>query len=177
MDRRHCVPPPPEALTQTPGYLVAELMKLFRRTMAEQFPGERLRGQHVLEEAGYVERRRDPEDRRRYALDVTEAGRLYLGRRREMGRHLNEHVFAPLAPHEREQFREMIVRVLAHHDPRFAGLAPSAGTRGTDAQASSVAGPAEAQAAEITQQAALDAAEQAAWEISRRAERFDPARE
>ncbi|GAA4062005.1 MarR family transcriptional regulator [Actinomadura miaoliensis] len=79
----------------------------------------------VLEERGYVERHRDPADRRRYRLDVTEDGRLFLARRREAGLRLNQRLFAPLTPEEMEQFTDMIVRVLAHHDPRFTEHGPS----------------------------------------------------
>ncbi|GLW67339.1 MarR family transcriptional regulator [Actinomadura rubrobrunea] len=80
----------------------------------------------TLEERGYVERRRDPEDRRRYALDVTEDGRLFLGRCCEAGLRLNQRLFAPLSAEELHQFTDMIVRVLAHHDPRFADLGGAA---------------------------------------------------
>ncbi|WP_161602718.1 MarR family winged helix-turn-helix transcriptional regulator [Thermomonospora catenispora] len=74
----------------------------------------------MLEGHGYVRRRRDPADRRRYALDVTEDGRLFLSRRREAGLRFNRRLFAPLSEEELRQFTDMIMRVLAHHDPRFA---------------------------------------------------------
>ncbi|GAA4153611.1 MarR family winged helix-turn-helix transcriptional regulator [Actinomadura keratinilytica] len=78
----------------------------------------------ILEESGYLERRRDPADRRRYRLDATEDGRLFLSRRREASRRLNQRLFAPLSPQELEQFTDMIVRVLARHDSRFAEFGP-----------------------------------------------------
>ncbi|WP_308166280.1 MULTISPECIES: MarR family transcriptional regulator [Actinomadura] len=73
----------------------------------------------ALEAAGHVERRRDPRDRRRYALDVTEDGRLFLGAAREKRARLNDLLFAPLTGDELERFKELMVRVLAHHDTRF----------------------------------------------------------
>ncbi|GLZ11960.1 hypothetical protein Acsp04_21950 [Actinomadura sp. NBRC 104425] len=78
----------------------------------------------VLEDNGYIERRRDPADRRRYRLDITEDGRLFLARRREAIHKLNQRLFAPLSPQEMEQFTDMILRVLARHDPRFAEFGP-----------------------------------------------------
>ncbi|WP_242909858.1 MarR family winged helix-turn-helix transcriptional regulator [Actinomadura terrae] len=88
----------------------------------------------ALEAAGYVERRRDPGDRRRYALDVTEDGRLFLGASHERRSRLNDHLFAPLTGAELERFKELMVRVLAHHDTRF-GDPSAAGAPGRDGAA------------------------------------------
>ncbi|WP_019634608.1 MarR family winged helix-turn-helix transcriptional regulator [Actinomadura atramentaria] len=81
-----------------------------------------------LEAAGYAERRRDPADRRRHAVDATPEGRAFfhddLGRRERF----NDHLFAALTPAEVEQFRGLVLKVLAHHDPRFADTAGTAGT-------------------------------------------------
>ncbi|MEU8801810.1 MarR family transcriptional regulator [Spirillospora sp. NPDC048819] len=75
----------------------------------------------ALEEAGHVERRRDPGDRRRYALEITEDGRVFLSECLDARLRLNEMLFEPLSPDERRLFKEMILRILAHHDDRFAG--------------------------------------------------------
>jgi DNA-binding MarR family transcriptional regulator len=69
----------------------------------------------ILEAAGLVERRRDPADRRRYALEVTPRGQLAVVRLREINRETNEELLAPLDEHERAQLAELIGRVVRHH--------------------------------------------------------------
>ena len=75
----------------------------------------------ALERAGHVLRRRDPEDRRRYALDATEDGRLFLGACLDNRARLDDALFAPLSPDETHLFKELLLRILTHHDDRFAG--------------------------------------------------------
>jgi DNA-binding MarR family transcriptional regulator len=69
----------------------------------------------ILERAGLVERRRDPADRRRYALEVTPRGQLAVVRLREINREANEELLAPLDEREREQLAALIGRVVRHH--------------------------------------------------------------
>ena len=69
----------------------------------------------ILERAGLVERRRDPADRRRYALEVTPRGQLAVVRLREINRETNEELLAPLDEQERKQLAELIRRVVRHH--------------------------------------------------------------
>jgi DNA-binding MarR family transcriptional regulator len=80
----------------------------------------------ILEAAGLVERRRDPADRRRYALEVTPRGQLAVVRLREINRETNEELLAPLDERERAQLAELIGRVVRHHtgepDPAAAGV-------------------------------------------------------
>jgi DNA-binding MarR family transcriptional regulator len=83
-------------------------------------PGDLVGFVDALEEEGYLTRERDPRDRRRYSLQLTEAGRRALHERRNRGVRLNEAVLAPLTSYEREQLQDLLLRVLAHHDPRFA---------------------------------------------------------
>lgn len=100
----------------------ARLGPLSQREVAERLrmdPGDLVGIVDALEEAGHVERRRDPDDRRRYALEATEDGRLFLGRSLDDRTRLNERLFEPLAPGEIRLFRELMLRVLAHHDERF----------------------------------------------------------
>ena len=82
----------------------------------------------ILEAAGLVERRRDPADRRRYALEVTPRGQLAVVRLREINRETNEELLAPLDEHERAQLAELIGRVVRHHtgQPDPAATGPSA---------------------------------------------------
>ncbi|QXJ19560.1 MarR family transcriptional regulator [Actinomadura graeca] len=106
---------------------VARLGPLSQREVSEHLrmdAGDIVGLVDTLEEAGYVERRRDAEDRRRYALGVTEAGRLFLSAARERRDHLDALLFGPLAPEELEQFTHLMLRVLAHHDPRFTARPP-----------------------------------------------------
>lgn len=69
----------------------------------------------ILERAGLVERRRDPGDRRRYALEITPAGRRAAARLREVAREAQEQVLAPLDGAEREALARLLGRVVAHH--------------------------------------------------------------
>ncbi|WP_146087543.1 MarR family winged helix-turn-helix transcriptional regulator [Thermomonospora echinospora] len=153
-DRCGAGPVAPDPVLLLPTHLMAELLKLARRTSAELFPTGGLRPPHVvalawldghgpmsqrqvsermrvnpadmvgvvdeLERLGHVERRRDPRDRRRYALHLTDSGRRALHDWRARGERLNDTVFAPLAPHERDTLQELLLKVLVHHDPRFA---------------------------------------------------------
>jgi DNA-binding MarR family transcriptional regulator len=81
-----------------------------------------------LERAGFVARKRDERDRRRYALELTATGRRALRRRDEEAVRLNEELFAPLHPEEREQLRRLLLRALAHHDPRVSAPGPDDGS-------------------------------------------------
>lgn len=74
----------------------------------------------ALEAAGHVVRRRAPGDRRRYALDATEDGRLFLGACRDDRARLDDALFEPLSPDETRLLQDLLLRVLAHHDERFA---------------------------------------------------------
>ena len=91
----------------------------------------------ALEKAGFVVRKRDQRDRRRYALALTAAGRRALERRDREAERLNQELFAPLRPEEREQLRRLLLRALAHHDPRVRAAdpgdpdAPAAGGAGS----------------------------------------------
>jgi DNA-binding MarR family transcriptional regulator len=69
----------------------------------------------ILERAGLLERRRDPTDRRRYALEVTARGQLAVARLREVARQANEDVLAPLDDDEREQLGHLLARIVTHH--------------------------------------------------------------
>jgi DNA-binding MarR family transcriptional regulator len=66
-----------------------------------------------LEAAGHVERRRDPDDRRRHLVHVTAAGRRAI-ERAERGQESVEHeVLAALTPDERATLRDLLARALA----------------------------------------------------------------
>jgi len=105
----------------------------------------------ILEAAGLVERRRDPADRRRYALEVTPRGQLAVVRLREINRETNEELLAPLDEHERAQLAELIGRVVRHHtgQPDPAATGPSA--TGPPAAGPSAAGPSAAEPSQPTE--------------------------
>jgi DNA-binding MarR family transcriptional regulator len=72
-----------------------------------------------LEERGLIERKRDPNDRRRHTVLLTTDGKRQLSRLRSIVKRIEDEFFAPLAPHEREQLHELLVTVARYHDPRF----------------------------------------------------------
>ena len=66
-----------------------------------------------LEEAGFVRRRRDEQDRRRYALDLTAAGRRALRVRARSAERMNEQLFSALDPEERAHLRTLLLKALS----------------------------------------------------------------
>jgi len=66
----------------------------------------------ALEEQGFVERKRNPDDRRAYALHVTRKGREWQRRVTKMVLDLEREFLAALSADERRQLREMLQRVL-----------------------------------------------------------------
>jgi DNA-binding MarR family transcriptional regulator len=64
-----------------------------------------------LEGRGFVERRRNPADRRSYALHLTPAGRDMLSKVQEAGRVHQARLGASLSDSEREQLTELLRRI------------------------------------------------------------------
>jgi DNA-binding MarR family transcriptional regulator len=65
-----------------------------------------------LEEMGYVERRRDPADRRRHVVDLTNEGRTALERAERAQEGLEDQVLAGLSADERATLRSLLQRAL-----------------------------------------------------------------
>ena len=66
-----------------------------------------------LEDAGHVERRRDPADRRRHIVEMTPAGhKAMLAAERAM-ESLEDDVLGALEPDERDVLRELLARAVA----------------------------------------------------------------
>lgn len=65
-----------------------------------------------LEDMGYVERRRDPADRRRHVVVLTDEGRDALERAEEAQESLGEEMFAALSDEDRATLRSLLSRVV-----------------------------------------------------------------
>jgi DNA-binding MarR family transcriptional regulator len=70
-----------------------------------------------LEDAGLVERQRDPSDRRRHVVRMTTAGAKTLARLRTLSAQLDAEFFGALDPSEREQLHRLLLRLAEQHLP------------------------------------------------------------
>jgi MarR family transcriptional regulator, lower aerobic nicotinate degradation pathway regulator len=71
----------------------------------------------VIEDQGWVERRRDPADRRRYQLTLTPAGRRILARYDELAARAEAQVLEPLTETERRRLNDLVSKVVNSHAP------------------------------------------------------------
>ena len=65
-----------------------------------------------LEDFGYVERRRDPTDRRRHIVEMTDAGRRALEHAEEKLETLEDQVLPNLDADERAKLRDLLAKAL-----------------------------------------------------------------
>jgi DNA-binding PadR family transcriptional regulator len=72
-----------------------------------------------LEERGMIERRRDPNDRRRQMVKLVPAGRRQLAEFRKIVEKIEDDFLAPLDEEERAALHDLLLRVAAHRDTRF----------------------------------------------------------
>jgi DNA-binding MarR family transcriptional regulator len=63
-----------------------------------------------LEDMGYVERRRDPADRRRHMVELTDEGRAALDRAERAQESVGDEIFASLSDEERATLRSLLGR-------------------------------------------------------------------
>jgi DNA-binding MarR family transcriptional regulator len=73
-----------------------------------------------LEERALVERRRDPEDRRRHIVRLTPAGKRTLGRLRALAERIEDDFLATLSDEERATLHALLLRLAERHEPRCA---------------------------------------------------------
>jgi DNA-binding MarR family transcriptional regulator len=73
-----------------------------------------------LEEAGLIERRRDPADRRRHLVSLKPAGKKKLAHLRAISKAVEEEFLGPLDAEQRDQLHAVLLTLAAHHDPRYA---------------------------------------------------------
>ena len=70
-----------------------------------------------LEDLGHVARRRDPQDRRRHLVDITDQGRRALARAEHEQESIEDEVLAPLDPEERATLWRLLSRALYGVEP------------------------------------------------------------
>jgi len=71
-----------------------------------------------LDEHGYVERRRDPSDRRRHLVEITPAGLAALDEAEDKLESLEAEVLVNLTATERAQLRDLLAKALDGQDTR-----------------------------------------------------------
>jgi DNA-binding MarR family transcriptional regulator len=72
-----------------------------------------------LEEAGLIERRRDPNDRRRHAVSLTPVGKKQLVKMRMIVRRIEDSFLEPLDEKARAALHDALLRIAVNNDCRY----------------------------------------------------------
>ena len=73
-----------------------------------------------LEEAGHIERKRDPADRRRHLVSLTASGKKKLEELRKISRSVDDEFLAGLDAKQRKELHMLLLMLARSHDPRYA---------------------------------------------------------
>ena len=79
-----------------------------------------------IEDAGYIERRRDPEDRRRHIVELTTAGERALERAEKGMESVEDEVLAALNSTQRNELRKLLALALSDGEDQATSAAESA---------------------------------------------------
>jgi len=91
---------------------IADLLQLDRSQLVALLDG--------LEQRGLIERRRNPDDRRRHTVLLTDEGKRQLAHVRAIVDGIADDYLAALDAEERATLHRLLLRVASHHDARFA---------------------------------------------------------
>jgi len=73
-----------------------------------------------LEEQKLVERKRDPDDRRRHLVRITGDGKRTLAKLRALSKRLEDEFLAPLDAEQRKELHALLLVLAGRHEPRCA---------------------------------------------------------